>query len=281
MSGTDYPDGDGNPNCPLCQGRGVVPVPFNPKFPGPQQTEVCSCVHERDQRANMERGWRGLSNARVLPDTPLRGLEQEDLWIRATEVALKNNLRALALQHHHRWYFAVVTDIDMMDAWLHHVPDYDLKDPDMVINRQTRPTDKYSALVDLTEPPDLLIIRVGVKITRNVATPEVLLEALQHRHHLGKFTWVVDLPEKPLMSEHISWSPQVESYMEDWKFLNLPDDPADSKPKGSSLPSENDLHAGLLSHQSPERRAERQTNSLLPQIQADAAAAKKKGFYKK
>jgi hypothetical protein len=169
----------------------------------------------------------------------------------------------------------------MMDAWLHHIPDYEIKDPDMVINRQTRPTDKYSALVDLTEPPDLLIIRVGVKITRNVATPEVLLEALQHRRHMGKFTWVVDLPEKPLMPDHISWSPQVESYMEDWKFLRLPDDPADSKSKGHSLPLESDLCAGSLSHQTPEQKVVPQTNSLLAQIQADAAAAKKKGFYKK
>lgn len=226
MTGTDYPQGDGDPGCPECQGRGVVPLPPEKRHPmaiGPQ-TQVCRCVYKRDVLANLERGWRGLSHAKPIPESPLMGAETADLWITSRTMPFKQNLRHVAARKGPRWYFAVVTDADLMDAWLHNVQTKDLLDPDMVERRQgPKPTDRYTALVDLIEPPDLLIIQVGVKHARNSAMPEVLLEALHHRGHLGKPTWIVDHPDQRLTEGHISWDPRVGNFLEPWENTHLED----------------------------------------------------------
>jgi hypothetical protein len=172
----------------------------------------------------MERCWKGLSKAQRIPESPLQGKEVQNLWITAGEQALRSHLKAVVGQHHSHWYLAVITDIDLMDSWLHHVPDYDMLDVDVLDKRQKgRPTDRYTALVDLIEPPELLVIRLGIKITRNVAAPEVLLETLKHRQHKDKFTWVVDEPGKPFEEGHISWSPQIREFLSDWDRLTISD----------------------------------------------------------
>lgn len=263
MSGTDYPDGDGAPNCPHCKGRGVIPIPIEKRHPmaiGPQ-TQICPCVHKRDLLANMERGWRGLSTGNLEKNSPLIGLEDSDLWITARDKILRNHLKAMVAKHTSRWYFAVVTDTDLMDAWLHHVSDYEVLDADVRGQRRGRPTDKYTALVDLTEPPDLLILRLGVKAARNSAMPEVLLEALQHRGHLGKPTWIVDHPDQPLAEKHISWSPQVRDFLSDWDYCVLPDDRADL------LPTVEELCDGGMHQSAGPAPVVKETNSILERMQ--------------
>ena len=218
-----FPQGDGHPDCPQCLGRGVVELPpeeWHPLAITPQ-TRICHCVYVRDVVANMERGCKGLSKLVSLP-SPLVGKEQENLRITSPYKMFKQHLRYVVSKKEPRWYFAVVSDLDLMTAWLHHVSTDDLYDADVGENREgPRPTDKFSALVDIAEPPELLILRVGVKNARNKAMPEVLLEALHHREHLGKPTWVVDAPNERLDNDHISWSPAVGEFLADWEWVEL------------------------------------------------------------
>ena len=237
MGSVDYPQGDGLPDCPLCFGRGVVELPLDEWHPlavGPQ-TRICRCVYVRDVLANMERGWKGLARSKPTP-SPLKGKEQENLWVTATDKTLRRHLRYVVARMEPRWYFAVVSDADLMDSWLHNVPTEDLLDADVGRSRGgPRPTDKYTALVDLVEPPDLLILRVGVKAARNKAMPEVLLEVLQHRGYQSKPTWLVDFPNCRLVSGHIAWDQRVGELLSDWDRVELSEDLAGSLPSLETL----------------------------------------------
>jgi hypothetical protein len=108
-----------------------------------------------------------------------------------------------------------------MDAWLSRVEDEEVFDPDIQQIRRTAVSGRFRALVDLVEPPGLLVLRVGVKAARNAAMPEVFLEALQHRSMVDKPTWIVDTPGYPLESGHITFDSRVGVYLEEWPFLRL------------------------------------------------------------
>ena len=67
------------------------------------------------------------------------------------------------------------------------------------------------SIPDLVMPPDLLIVRMGVKAARNSASPEVLAEALNIRRHNDRPVWVWDDPGHPLGPGHMFWSDAVET----------------------------------------------------------------------
>jgi hypothetical protein len=111
------------------------------------------------------------------------------------------------------WGFRVVTDADMMVAWLATaaLQGVEVRDAD------ARPEQMVSlaklTLVDLMDPPELLIVRLGVKAARNSAMPEVLMESLTHRAHLGKPTWVWDQPDCRYGEGHLSYSHVVQQFI--------------------------------------------------------------------
>jgi hypothetical protein len=74
-------------------------------------------------------------------------------------------------------------------------------------------------LVDLVEPPQLLIIRLGVKVARNQAMPEVFMEGVQLRLHTGKPTWIWDQPDYPFREGHLCWSTYGESLVESFPLI--------------------------------------------------------------
>jgi len=184
---------------------------------------------------NLERGWVGLSRAKRIARSPLLGFEGKNLWITGTGGTFKEHLRHVALRQGFSWMFRVVTDIDMMDAWLSKNVEK-IKDTDIALRRKKRhgsDLDVYISLTELIEPPELLILCLGVKVTRNVATPEALLEALQHRGHLGKPTWLVDQPIYRLQAGHLAYDDRVGDYLEHWKHIVL----EGGAPRTSVLPS--------------------------------------------
>jgi len=218
----DYPFGDGRPDCPDCRGRGVVPAPLKPgRIIVGGQTTPCGCILERDILRNVERGWRGLTQAVPIPSSPLNGMDGRNLRITSGHKAIREHLRHIAIRQGPNWAFNVVSDADLMDAWLARVDDDDIHDGDVELRRRQPVTSKYGALVDLVEPPDLLIMVMGVKAARNSAMPEVVLEALQHRVHKDKVTWIVDQPEYRLTSGHISYSEHVGSLIGNWPHVDL------------------------------------------------------------
>ena len=202
--------------CPQCRGTGRLFLRDGDYGP---VTRRCDCVLMRDIISNVERGWPGLIKAgAAIPESPLKEHQGASLCVRSNLQVFQNHLRYLALRSGPDWNFKVVTDADLMVAWLANVSlsGVDIGDPDVA-----RPSLKSLTLLDLVIPPELLIIRLGVKTARNVAMPEVFLEALMHREHEGLPTWVVDQPSKPLSEGHLCWSTEIQHYLSSWKKIKL------------------------------------------------------------
>lgn len=226
----DY-QGDGNPSCPSCLGRGVVPV--DPALVPAwviMPVQPCVCVKERDVNYRLDRGWPGLGSQ--LPTfSPLRGRAKESLWITATLPVLKAHCADAMREQVVK--FRLATDNDLVTTWLTNVEE--VYDGDTAMARMTDSGNTYSRLVDLIGPPDLLILRVGIKAARNSAAPEVLLETLQHREAQEKPTWLVDLPSYPLQPGHISFDARVHDYLEDWPRIDLGSQQPSAIPVGKGI----------------------------------------------
>jgi hypothetical protein len=211
----------GDPNCKKCHGRGVVEAEEDTEkelgaMPHPPAYRRCSCVLHMDILSNVERGMKGLTKAARVKKSALVKYATDNLWITAEQRWFAAHLRHVAVRKPPSWYFRVVSDVDLMTAWLASaaLKGKDILDPDAATVSLTHLT-----LVDLVQPPALLIIRTGVKAARNVAAPEVLYEALSHRAHLDMPTWVWDQPYAPLDEGHLCYSPAVGEFLEDWKHI--------------------------------------------------------------
>lgn len=187
-------------------------------------TTFCKCVWKSEMDRNLERGWVGLSKAGRLKESPLLGWEAKSLWVTGAAGVFRKHLRHVALRQGFNWMFRVVTDLDMMDAWLSKNVDKVI-DTDISLRRKSKrhgkDFDVYISLTELIEPPELLILRLGVKVTRNVAAPEAFLETLQHRDHLGKPTWILDQPICRLTAGHLDFDERVGDYLDDWDRVDL------------------------------------------------------------
>jgi hypothetical protein len=175
---------------------------------------------KRDILVNVERGWAGLSKAKPIEKSPLIGYQEKNLWVTASLKQLREHLRHVAVRMGPTWFFRVVTDVDLMNAWLSK--GLDVRDPDVDEARhEYTVSNNANNVVELVEPAKLLIIRLGVKAARNAATPEVLLEALQHRAHLDKPTWIIDQNIYLFQQGHIAFSGQIEGFIVDWEHITL------------------------------------------------------------
>jgi len=214
----EFPEGNGNPDCKKCRGRGVVPIPKKerPDHAVGEQVQACVCTFVQATLINMEQGWRGLSKGQSAEESPLRGRECENLWVTASAPDLKAHVRHVAARMGPNWPFKLLTDADLMDAWLSK--DLDVYDADVSLIRQMDAS-KFDSLMSASEYPDLMILKLGVKAARNSAMPEVLLEVLYRRLHLEKATWIVDNYAYPLSAEHISYDGLVGEVLSDWPHI--------------------------------------------------------------
>jgi len=204
-----------DPDCPDCFGTGMVPEAPDPPHP-PKHTR-CTCVIRKDVLANVERGLPGLSKAPVIKSSPLLGKEASNLWITGGSDFLAH-LRHVAVRQPTMWFLRVTSDAELVTAWLADVAlkGSEIIDPDAYMVRT-----KYLSIVDLVTPPDLVVIRMGVKVARNAASPEVLAEALRERSHLMRPTWVWDEPGHPLNAGHLFWSKDVKSALVGYERITL------------------------------------------------------------
>ena len=207
MAGSGTIHMSGNPDCALCHGRGVVPKDTFAVTP-------CECTVLRNLVRNVDRGWKGLLSAPTLEgksqllEPSNEGL---DCWITADRPTFRTHLKHTALRMGPNWKFNVVTDAELITAWLATAGLAGMKmlDPDIMLEAAPVSLRKLT-LVDIVEPPDTLIVVLGVKAARNVAMPEVLLEAISLRRASGKPMWVVDQPNKPFREGHRAWSYEVQ-----------------------------------------------------------------------
>lgn len=195
--------GDGDPECEICYGRGFVSLDG-------RTGNRCRCVLKRDVIANVRRIWPGydLMKAAVLKKpSRLREFTERNVWITANLDTFKAHLRHVAIRQGPYWFARVRSDTDMMTGWFASAKAKSIEIFDADVSESVA---KDMDIQDLSEPPDLLIMRLGVKRARNVATPEVLMEILAIREHLDKPTWVVDQPTYCIEDDvHRCNSPEV------------------------------------------------------------------------
>jgi hypothetical protein len=163
----------------------------------------------------------GLINAEVVSGSPLKKYAQSNLWVTADPDLFLSHLRHVALRQSPNWGFKVVTDSNLMTAWLANtaLQGKGIMDADALMQAASVSLTSMT-LVDLVEPPETLIIRLGVKSARNQAMPEVFLEAIQHRKHLGRPTWVWDQPMYPFAMGHLCYSPEGAELVNQWDHFN-------------------------------------------------------------
>jgi len=210
MAGSGTIHMSGKPDCEMCHGRGVVPTDTFAVTP-------CECTVLRTLIRNVDRGWKGLLSAPNLEGkSPLLQTAQDmvDCWVTADRPTFRTHLKHTALRMGPRWKFNVVTDAELITAWLATAGLAGMKmlDPDIMLEAAPVSLRKLT-LVDMVEPPDTLIVTLGVKAARNVAMPEVLLETITLRQASGKPMWVVDQPNKPFREGHRAWSYEVQDEM--------------------------------------------------------------------
>ena len=202
--------------CPLCEGRGYLEDGVTPH--GLPATRTCKCLAVRDLVRNLDRGWRGLSEAPRIASSPLLAYTERNLFLTASDEALRAHLRFVALRKGAWWGFKVRSDADLMMAWL---------SPIALVGKEILDADAASVstekatLVDLIDPPELLIVRLGVKSARNSAMPEVLLETLYHRDYARKPTWVVDSPTRRFDAAHLAFSDEANARLRGWDRLAI------------------------------------------------------------
>jgi len=180
-------------------------VPAGHEKPHPPTFRRCECVLHLDILENVERGLKGLTKAPKVSSSPFTGLEDKDVWTTQGDDFLAH-LRHVTLRKPSSWSFRVVSDAELVTAWLASIA---LKGGDILDADALKISTRFITVPDLVVPPDLLIIRMGVKQARNQAAPEVLAEALNTRMHEGKPTWIWDEPHHPLNSGHLFWSDAV------------------------------------------------------------------------
>lgn len=160
----------------------------------------------------------GLSRAERVPDSPLLPLCAEDVWVTASEDWFRAHLRHVAVRQPPNWRFKVITDADLVQAWLATAAlgGAEIYDADAA-EAYSRRSLSYLTLVDIAVPPTLLIIRLGVKAAPNKEMPNVLLEAIQHRTHEERPTWVWDQPSAPVVdTSHRCHSEDVVRTLSQW-----------------------------------------------------------------
>jgi hypothetical protein len=218
--------GDGDPSCADCSGKGHVDVSLEKGFPSSKR---CLCALKKDVIQNLERAWKGLSEAPPLSDSPLKPLTKKNVWVTSTANLFRQHLRHVGFRKPSNWYLKVIADSQISTAWFANVA---LKGEEILDVDAAAMSLEYVSIPDLVLPPELLVIRLGVKTARMSAMSEVLMEALTLREHQNLPTWIFDQPYAQLSSpDHLCYSIHLMEYLADWPRVNLEATSTNTSPK--------------------------------------------------
>jgi hypothetical protein len=184
----------------------------------------CDCTLDIQRLENMTRIWKGLKEAQGIAglrkNPPLNTLVTRNLWITADEGTLRAHLKAVAFNKAILWDARVYSDKDLLSAWLKTARAQGHKIYDTEIDEDVG----FAAMDidELVEPPELVILVLGVKHAPNKEAPNCLLEALAARRHIGRPTWIIDQLDHPLNDmAHRCYSEHLEGLLSHWTHLGL------------------------------------------------------------
>lgn len=232
--------GDGDPDCPKCRGRGSVQRVYTPEqlralppyeIPSTHY-EPCPCTRARREREALERVWRGLSAVEPAYASRLTDLATRSLWIRGRDADLVLRHVALVLRRTRvPGGVRVVSDADLLDAetadWGERGNEED--------ERGRRDRDDGLKAVDLYSSPGLLILLVGQTSKKHKYLAELCEDACRRRKGWSKATWVVDQVRRPLAPGHRTHSEELADLIADWTKV-LIEDERDPGQVGTAFP---------------------------------------------
>lgn len=212
-----------DPNCTVCGGAGFVYPASLFTRPGEKGGRFCDCAMDSMRLVNMNRVWPSLSTAQEFPklrdDAPLRHFVGRDLWLTATIPVFRAHLKAVAYTRPVLWDCRVYPDAELITSWLGTAKAEGIRIYDLDAEKSTL---EAIDLRDLVEPPDLVILLLGVKQLPNKEAPNALLEAIQYRRHAGKPLWLVDQPDHRIDHvHHRFYSETLEMWLAHWAHFQL------------------------------------------------------------
>lgn len=226
------PEMYGDLQCSVCHGRGRLDAPTPEGYRGPPSLIMCKCVLRKEIIKNTNRIMYDLIHARKVIRSPLLGRIHDDLRISADVEWFRANMRYVALRQNPNWDCRIVTDAELVTAWLATAAakGMEIFDAD-VRNEVEKRSLRYMTLADISGSATLLIVKLGVKSAPNKEAPNVLLEALRTRMHEGLPTWLWEQPEAPLAQGHRCWSEEVDYELSGWDTINGRDGDLDAMSK--------------------------------------------------
>jgi len=178
----------------------------------------CECRLFQDLDEQAEKSWTGLSRIPVEEGRLLyKEYLKKDVHVTADLKNFALTLRSALWGLSNPLFVVKVVDENMlMSVWLSGIHEDGKKviDPDFDYSVPARDILGFNR-------PDLLIVRLGVKSSRNIATPEVLVDVLENRRGAFKPTWVVDSQDKPFRMGHISWSGEGERILNGFEKIDM------------------------------------------------------------
>lgn len=219
--------GDGDADCELCGGKGWLETVQN-FLP---ISKRCKCVRIRDMAYSLERMLPGLSNPTpTIKTTPLIKHLHENLFITSSFQAFRVHFRHVAIRKPVLWRARIVGDNDLVNAWLGSAKFKGIEILDQDVAEMTL---KHLDLSDIALPPELLVIRIGQKISPFRPLPQLIEETIAVRDHHNRPTWILDNPLHSLSSpNHPAYSASLYDRLGTWPTLTLK-----GENTGSYLPS--------------------------------------------
>lgn len=205
--------------CSKCGNSGFIRIITD--LDTPPQSKRCDCRKKQDLAENMERGWKGLVFANKVPSTELSSLVRKNVWVTSSIDNFKGHFRRVAIEKGPTWNFRVLTDADLVQAWLANIAikGVEILDSDF---RDMNPLENdYLTLDHASKANKFLCIILGVKSASNKETSNILVEVLRTRYQLNMPTWIVDQPEKPLAYGHLCYSTEVDFFLKQWPHRRL------------------------------------------------------------
>jgi hypothetical protein len=227
--------------CEYCDGSGFKTYTVD-SGNGTYHTEMsaCICTYTKMLVSHIIRAYSGTKNVPMnyrVDSSPLSTLSTS-AWItlntsRALYKFFAGHILCAGLDRGLDWNFKVVTDAELMSAWLANaykegqkIYDNDSKHDFTDIGSETL---KYVSLEDLVRPSEYLIVLSGVKRAPNKAMGAVFAETLQIREADNKKTWFVDSTYTPYDSFSLAWDPVAAGTLADYEKVVVEDITKNSK----------------------------------------------------
>lgn len=202
-------------DCPRCGGTGYLqPEEGDPeyerlrekygKYAWAYRTERrCICTKRKQFRQKVGEE---IYQADAPDSSPLADHVDDNVFLTADRCDFLPHLKYTLAQEGLAFFFRQTNDAELRDVFL--------------TNDDEAP---YASPSQLAEPPDLLIISLGVLSYDNKAMGGYLLEIIRMRDHRGDPTWVVNPHNRPYQQGHFCYDPQTEQYLNrNFKHITIP-----------------------------------------------------------